>query len=91
MFFKKYWFRPKRYGIGFYPASLAGWLFELLFLVFLLLSAAINDFGFFTLDIFAYVSPKEGIRFLLDVVLFASVFHILMKDRVKGGVKWRWG
>jgi len=82
---KEYWFRPKSYGYGFYPISWEGWIATLVFVGFLLLSAYVN--GFFALEIEA----KNGFSFLGEVFIFSVIFTMIFKDKVKGGLQWRWG
>jgi hypothetical protein len=34
---------------------------------------------------------NDWLRFIIDFILIHTVYFVLAKDRVKGGVKWRWG
>lgn len=82
---KKYWFRPKNYGYGFYPISWEGWISVVVFIGLLSISTHIN--GFFT----AEVGTKSGLRFLFDTAVISGLFTVLFKDKVVGGLQWRWG
>lgn len=81
----KFWFKPKKYGYGFTPISWEGWLATLIFILVLLISAYINNFDSPTL------SSKEGLRFLLDVLILTTLFSILSKNKLDGELGWRWG
>jgi hypothetical protein len=82
---KKYWFRPKRYGYGFYPITWEGWIatFGLVGMIFL--SAYKN--GFTNPEIFA----ENGLSFVFDVVIVGTLSTVLFKEKVEGGLRWRWG
>jgi hypothetical protein len=80
----KYWFKPKRYGYGFYPITWEGWLFTLVLLLLVFISAYLNNF-------IVKADTRDGLRFLLDVILITSVFTCLFKDKVKFGLRWQWG
>lgn len=85
---KKYWFKPKKYGYGVYPISWEGWLATLLLIGLLFASAYINNFFEPTAEI---VTIKNGLQFLLDVVILAGLFMLLITGKVNGELKWRWG
>ena len=89
---KKYWFKPKNYGCGFYPISIEGWISTVVFIILIFISAYIN--GFFEIDHEAKglaVTTKDGLRFLLDVILLAGLFTVMFKDKLEGGLQWKWG
>lgn len=82
---KKYWFKPKKYGYGFFPISWEGYLSIFVFILFLFISAYVNNiFG-------TEAGLKEGLGFILDVFIIASIFTVLFKHRVEGGLRWQWG
>ena len=85
----KYWFKPKTYGYGFYPITWQGWLATLALLVALFASAYTN--GFFDLTEDSVLPVKDGVRYLLDIFIIVSVFTALCKDKVDGGLQWKWG
>ena len=93
---KKYWFKPKRYGYGFFPISWEAWAVTLLMLVFLLVAAYAD--GLFFLDpetgnpyLSVHVTAAQGLRFLLDVLLIAGVSSFLFEKKMKEPLQWRWG
>jgi len=81
---KNYWFEPKRYGWGFTPTSMEGWLSTLILLILLLISLHTN--GLFD----SKVNGSNILRFLFDAFIISAVFTITMQGKVKGGLKWRW-
>ena len=81
---KKYWFRPKCFGYGFCPISWEGWLATLVLVGLLLVPTYINDS--FTSEI----EIKDGFGFLLYILVVSGIFTVLFKDKVRGGLQWRW-
>ena len=81
----KYWFKPKKYGYGFQPSSLEGWLLTLGLVLLIILSAYTNNF--FTTDI----SMTNGFRYIFDVIIIITIFTLVAKDKTDGELKWRWG
>jgi hypothetical protein len=86
---KKFWFKPKKYGIGFFPVSTEGWTATFILMGLILVSAYTNSFFDSGEDHAIYT--KDGLRFLLDLIVLCSVFTLLFKNRVEGGLQWRWG
>ena len=86
---KKFWFKPKRYGWGFFPVSIEGWVATLVLIGLIFISAYTHNF--FLSDDKSALSSKDGLAFLLDLVVLCSLFTVLFKNRLKGGLKWRWG
>ena len=82
---KKYWFKPKHFGYGFFPITWEGWLSTLVLILLIFMSAYVN--GFFSEE----VSSKGGFDFLLDVIVICTIFTLLFKDKVRGGLQWHWG
>lgn len=82
---RDYWFKPKRYGYGFYPTSWQGWVasFILLFLIFL---AGIAD-GVFEEG----ATVKQMARFILDSFFIASIATIIFERKMKERLGWRRG
>ena len=85
---KEFWFTPKNYGNGFYPSSWQGWLI-------ILIALALICAAFYLSNPFEYKTTEQAIndwlRFIIDFILIHTAYHVLVKDRVKDGVKWRWG
>jgi len=82
---KKYWFKPKSYGYGFFPISWEGWVSVLVLIGLLFISAYVNNF--FTSE----AGLKNGLRYLLDILIISGVFTALFKDKTDGDLQWRWG
>ncbi len=80
---KKYWFKAKRYGWGWYPSSWQGWLI-------------IGIYTFFAVAIFKDIdnASHSGSDTLIGFVLpFVLLTLILLLICYKTGEKprWRWG
>ena len=82
----KYWFKPKWYGYGFYPVTWEGWLATFTFIAIIFLSGLINN-------IFSETgaTTEEGIRFVLDVLIFSGLATLFFEKKMKEPLKWRWG
>lgn len=77
---KKYWFKAKTYGYGWYPATWQGWLILLTYLMVLVALIYI-----FETDIEKYLA----FYFIAVFVLTGLLIYISYK---KGEpAKWRWG
>lgn len=82
---KKYWFKPKRYGWGFVPVTWQGWVATMGLVALLALMAIVNNL----FD--ATVSTRDGFNFLIDVLILSSLFTLMFRKRVEGGLRWQWG
>jgi hypothetical protein len=77
---KKYWFKAKTYGYGWYPATWQGWLILLTYLIVLMSLMYI-----FEIDIEKYLV----FYFIAVFILTGLLIYISYK---KGEpAKWRWG
>lgn len=81
----KHWFEPKRHGWGFVPVTLEGWVATLALLIVLLIVLETN--GLFT----GKITGDGALRVIFDMFLVIGIFSILMRDKVKSGLGWRWG
>ena len=81
----KYWFEPKRHGWGFTPSSWEGWLATLVLMILLLIILETN--GLFT----GRLSGEGALRVIFDIFIVVGIFTVLMRDKVKTGLGWRWG
>lgn len=81
----KYWFEHKKYGWGFVPTTMEGWVATLVLLVLMLI--VLHTHG--ALD--GTVTADGTLRLIFDSFVVLSLFTILMKSKVKGGLDWRWG
>ena len=86
---KKQWFKSKKYGIGFFPITIEGWMATLALMGLIFLSAYTNNF--FISEAESAIGPKDSLRFLFDVIVLCCLFTVLFQDRLKDGLKWRWG
>ena len=86
---KKQWFTPKKYGWGFFPVTIKGWIATLVLIGLIFASAYTNNF--FDSGDNPVIHTKEGVRFLLDLIVLCCLFTILFKDRLEGQLTWRWG
>ena len=84
---KKMWFKPKPYGWGAVPVTLEGWGVTILWTALLLALAWWNGL----MQEIVPVSDKDVSFFVFEAVLSGFGFIQIIKDRVEGGLKWRWG
>jgi hypothetical protein len=77
----QYWFKPKKYGWGFQPINWQGWLATAGFVALVLASAYCN--GFFGDE----VTPKDAVRYCLDLIILCALFLTLFKGKTEGGLK----
>jgi hypothetical protein len=83
---KKYWFKPKPYGMGVIPVTWEGWGLSFLFGVVVLGLAWYNG----VLDEEA-VTDTDGIYFSIEMVVFFFLYIRIIHKNTKGGLQWRWG
>lgn len=80
---KKDWFlyKAKKVGYVYYPVSWEGWL-GLISMVGLIFFAAYID------NLFSCtITPREGLRFLLDIILIAGLAMLLFIQKTKVELK----
>ena len=85
----KYRFKPKTYGYGFFPISREGRVATLIFVIVLLWIAYTN--WFFDPNMENEIAVWAVINFLFNVIVMSVLFTLLFKNKVKWGLKWRWG
>jgi hypothetical protein len=80
---EKKWFRPKRYGYGWFPISWQGWAVLLMY-VFVLLTDAVhmNNTSHSISDFVMNFFPR---------VYILTVFLIIICEAKGGRARWRWG
>lgn len=77
----KYWFKRRRYGYGWYPATWHGWLTVAVYIVFLTISAFLLP-----------VHPDNLLMLYYMLFVFSSTILLIVISYVKGPKpKWRWG
>ncbi len=81
----KYWFESKKYGFGFVPVSLEGWLAVLILFILILIIMQTN--GLFT----GKVTGEDSLRIVFDVFVVVGIFSVTLRGKVRDGLKWRWG
>lgn len=71
-----YWFLPKAYGLGAYPATVMGWVATAGYLL--------------ALGIALKTMPTDGARIVVGAAITISwLFLVIIKT--DGGWRWRWG
>jgi len=76
----KYWFKPKNYGYGVYPATIEGWLLTFLYLFFIFLM------GYYFIEV-----DKKWFSFFFYIIIFSTIFVYTSRKKTKEEWKWRWG
>jgi hypothetical protein len=77
---KKYWFKAKTYGYGWYPATWQGWLIILAYLI--------------VFSVLAYVFETNIERysdFYFIAVIFITGLLVFISYKKGEPAKWRWG
>lgn len=76
----KYWFKAKRYGYGWYPATWQAWLIMLVYLII------------FTALVFVFESNMEKYMAFYFISIFVITGLLIYISYKKGEpAKWRWG
>lgn len=83
-----YWFKQKTYGIGIYPVTWQGWLALLCLCALITVSFYINIMQGQTIS---STTLKDWLQYGLDVIILGALFHVILKDKVEGEIRWRWG
>lgn len=84
-----YWFKPKNYGWGFgVPIAWQGWIAWAGFLS-LIIASYVVETHFFIKGI--KESLRSDLRYFAEVFIITASFHIAIKNKIEGGLKWRWG
>lgn len=83
----KHWFIPKTYGYGVCPINRQGWIASLALILMIAVSFYTNIYKC------GRVSPylRDWLRYMFDTVVLVTLFLVAVKDKVEGGLKWRWG
>ena len=77
---KKYWFKAKTYGYGWYPATWQAWLIMLVYLII------------FTALVFVFESNMEKYMAFYFISIFVITGLLIYISYKKGEpAKWRWG
>lgn len=80
---KKYWFKAKRYGWGWYPSTWQGWIVLLLWSAFLIVNFSLIDYNTYSAnDALIKVIPQT---IALTILLIAICWITGERPR------WRWG
>ncbi|MFZ3301574.1 MAG: hypothetical protein WA152_02565 [Microgenomates group bacterium] len=83
MYKNKLWFKAKKYGWGWYPASWEGWLVTILYILFILYRSNKVSEMFDTESSFVF-------RYTFEVIFLTTLLVIICY--LKGEKpKWRWG
>lgn len=81
---KTYWFKRRRYGWGWFPASWQGWVIVGAYLALIL-------GGAFYFEDSASDNTSEEMTIYLTMVLAASALLLYLSHRFGPPPKWRWG
>ena len=81
----KYWFENKKYGWGFVPTTMEGWVATLVLMILMLIVLHTH----LVLD--STITANGILRLVFDGFVVISLFTVLMQSKVKGGLKWQWG
>ncbi len=77
---KRYWFKRKKYGWGWYPSTWQGWGILIVYLVLLML----------LVNIFPIIKPEDIGIFLLGILLLTGTLITICY--ITGETpKWQWG
>lgn len=80
----KYWFKRKRYGYGWTPSNLEGWLLIVAYLAIVILGV------FFFSDKLESGDPLYSIVYLIFVIMSTTILLLITVRKAPKG-KWRWG
>lgn len=84
---KKYWFRRKLYGWGWFPVTWQGWLITLFFILIMLLNGY-----FFNYRVSNIGKPTKFDWFLFYGIIILSTLILILICYKKGEKpKWSWG
>lgn len=81
--FKKYWFRNKQYGYGWYPASIEGWIVFTGYMLFIFLISL--------LFVGLYKDDVSFVIFYMGSIFLATVILLLICVKTGEKPKWSWG
>jgi len=73
----KYWFKPKKYGIGAMPSSKEGWFVIIAFSALIVWRAILLETNL----------PK----FYVELIVLVIILVWIAKVKTDGEWKWRWG
>ncbi len=80
---KRYWFKAKKYGLGWYPASLEGWFVLFSYIAYMTYRAVAVEAMFDTKTSFVF---RYFFEFLLPTILLIIICYLTGEK-----LKWRWG
>lgn len=81
----KYWFAPKRFGYGYVPISIEGWIATIVLIFIGLFLGYINN-------IFnsANINFYDSLFFVGEIILLGFIFLKLFEKKCNGKLKWNW-
>jgi small-conductance mechanosensitive channel len=80
---KRYWFKAKHYGWGWYPATIEGWVILLLYLIYVINRAVLVRAMFDTNTSFIF---RYTFEFLLPTLILIIICYATGEKP-----EWRWG
>lgn len=78
---KKYWFRARRYGMGWVPATREGWLITLLYIIAAYVVAIKNTSALESGEVGGFISTLGALTLLFIAIAY----------RTGEPLRWRWG
>ena len=82
---KKYWFKQKKWGFGFTPSTPEGWVAVGILVAILTLSSFVEEL------VADPRQPRTRVLLVVFDLMVLGIFTALFKNKVEGGLKWRWG
>lgn len=73
----KYWFKPKVYGYGAFPATWEGWATIVIFVIGVLSTVSIAE--------------KNLTSFIVVLITWIIIISYVSRIKTDGEWKWRWG
>jgi hypothetical protein len=80
----KYWFKPKRYGLGAAPSSWEGWALLAAYIAAMFANA-------FLLGVDPHAGQPHPLAFIVIAFVLTLFFVVISWRKTEGGFRWRWG
>ncbi|MBL8543380.1 MAG: hypothetical protein JNJ63_06180 [Hyphomonadaceae bacterium] len=80
----RYWFKPRRYGLGAAPSSWEGWALTVAY------ALAVTSLGAWLMDE-ARANAQREQAFFAALAVLTVAFIVIVWRKTEGGWRWRWG